>query len=118
MQSVRRGTAACVPGQLLAAAAPRAFSIAVLSLMSAGIYSFIAPLFSMPSEFLTGGSAASGIALINSVANLGAFVGPNAIGVINQRTGGVKGGMAFAGVSLLVSATLAVLLPKRRGRVE
>lgn len=103
---------------LLATAAPRAFSIAVLSLMSAGIYSFIAPLFSMPSEFLTGGSAASGIALINSVANLGAFVGPNAIGVINQRTGGLKGGMAFAGVSLLVSATLAVLLPKRRGRVE
>jgi MFS transporter, ACS family, tartrate transporter len=103
---------------LLATASSPVFSIAILSLMSAGIYSVIAPLLSTPSEFLTGISAASGIALINSVANIGAFAGPYAIGVINERTGGLKGGMVFAGVSLLVSAALALLLPKRRARVQ
>lgn len=87
-------------------------SVVLLSLMSAGIYSFIAPFFTIPSEFLTGYSAASGIALINSVANIGAFVGPYAIGVITGRTRSFSAGMAFGGVSLLVSATLALLLPK------
>jgi MFS transporter, ACS family, tartrate transporter len=42
-------------------------SIVLLSLMAAGIYSFIAPFFTLPSDFLSGISAASGIALINSV---------------------------------------------------
>jgi hypothetical protein len=34
------------------------------------IYSFFGPLFAIPSNFLVGFSAASGIALINSVGNL------------------------------------------------
>src|SRR5262249_45392618 len=89
---------------LLATTSSPLLSIAILSVMAAGIYSFIAPFFAMPSEFLTGVSAASGIALINSVANLGAFVGPYVIGVINGKTGGLNGGMVFAGISLLVCA--------------
>lgn len=76
--------------------------------------SLIAPFFSMPSEFLTRLSAASGIALINSVANVGAFVGPYVIGVINEKTGGLNGGMVFTGISLLVCAALALLLPKKQ----
>ena len=98
----------------LAMAGSPIISILILSVMAAGIYSFIAPFFSMPSEFLTGISAASGIALINSVANAGAFVGPAVIGVINEKTGGLNGGMVFTGISLLVCATLALSLPRRR----
>jgi len=90
-------------------------SIVLLSLMAAGIYSFIAPFFTIPSEFLSGYSAASGIALINSVANIGAFIGPYAIGAITGKTRSLSGGMAFGGVSLLVSATLALFLPKSPG---
>ena len=90
-------------------------SIVLLSLVSLGIYSFYGPFFSFPSQFLTGFSAASGIALINSVANLGGFVGPYAIGAINARTGSLHGGLAAIGVSLFVSATLVVLLPKEAG---
>ena len=87
-------------------------SIVLLSLMAAGIYSFIAPFFTLPSDFLSGISAASGIALINSVANIGAFIGPFTVGAITGRTKSFSGGMAFAGASLLLSATLALLLPK------
>jgi len=88
-------------------------SIVLLSLMAAGIYSFIAPFFTLPSEFLSGISAASGIALINSVANIGAFIGPSTVGAITGKTKSFSGGMAFAGASLLLSATLALLLPRR-----
>jgi ACS family tartrate transporter-like MFS transporter len=89
------------------------FSIGLLSFVVVGLYSLLGPLWSLPSEFLTGFSAASGIALITSVGILGGFVGPYAVGLIRQRTGSLYGGLAFAGVSVLVSATLVLFLPKR-----
>jgi ACS family tartrate transporter-like MFS transporter len=78
-----------------------------------GIYSFYGPFWSMPSEFLAGASAAVGIALINSFGNLGGFVGPYAMGAVNQRTGSFHGGLFLAAASLLVSAILVLLLPRR-----
>jgi ACS family tartrate transporter-like MFS transporter len=77
-----------------------------------GIYSFYGPFFSIPSQFLTGISAASGIALINSVANLGGFAGPYAIGTIKARTGSLYGGLAAIGISFFLSATMVLMLPK------
>jgi len=87
-------------------------TIVLLSLLAIGYCSSLSPFWAMPSEFLTGFSAASGIALINSVGNLGGFVGPYAVGFISEKTGALYGGLAFAGVSLLVAATLVLLLPK------
>jgi sugar phosphate permease len=89
-------------------------SIFFLCFAALGIYSVYGPFWSLPSEFLTGFAAASGIALISSVANLGGFVGPYAVGIVSQRTGSLYGGLALTGVSLFVCATLASLLPKRR----
>ncbi|HXP85701.1 MAG TPA: MFS transporter, partial [Bryobacteraceae bacterium] len=62
-------------------------SIAILTLMASGIYSFFGPFWALPNRFLTGYAAASGIALINSVGNLGGFVGPYMIGSITTWTG-------------------------------
>lgn len=87
--------------------------VALLSLLAAGVYSFVGPFWALPGEFLTGFSAAAGIGLINSVANLGGFAGPYAIGVMSGWTGGIYGGLALAGIPLLVSATLLLLLPRR-----
>ena len=92
-------------------------SIFFLCFASLGIYSVYGPFYSLPSEFLTGFAAASGIALISSVANLGGFAGPYAIGLVSQRTSSLNGGLALTGVSLFVSATLMLLLP-RRARVQ
>jgi ACS family tartrate transporter-like MFS transporter len=88
------------------------FSIFFLCFAAVGIYSVYGPFWSLPSEFLTGFAAASGIGLISSVANLGGFVGPYAIGMVSQRTGSLYGGLALTGVSLFVCAALASLLPK------
>jgi ACS family tartrate transporter-like MFS transporter len=88
-------------------------SIALWSLVAMGVYSFFGPFFSLPSEFLVGFSAASGIALINSVGNLGGFVGPSAVGAVANVAGGLYGGLSLIGVSLFVSATLVLLLPEK-----
>ena len=89
------------------------FSVTLLSFAAAGIFSFYGPYYALPCEFLTGLSAASGIALINSFAHLGAFVGPSMVGAITQKTGSLYSGLALAGVSLFVSAVLVLLLPRQ-----
>ena len=85
-------------------------TMVLLSLLAIGYCSSLGPFWAMPSEFLTGFSAASGIAFINSVGNLGGFFGPSMVGFITQRTGTLYGGLAFAGVSMLVAAALVLLL--------
>jgi MFS transporter, ACS family, tartrate transporter len=87
-------------------------SILLLSLVAAGIYSMFGPFWSLPSEFLTGYAAASGIAFINSMASLGGFAGPYAIGLIIDKTGSLYLGLACVGISMLVSAMSLILLPK------
>jgi MFS transporter, ACS family, tartrate transporter len=87
-------------------------TMVLLSLLATGYCSSLGPFWAMPSEFLTGFSAASGIAFINSVGNLGGFFGTSMVGFITQRTGALYGGLAFAGISMLVSAALVLLLRK------
>jgi len=88
-------------------------SLALLCFLAAGVYSYFGPFWALPSEFLTGFSAAAGIALINSVGNLGGFAGPYLIGTIATRTGSLYAGLAMVGVLLFISAALVLLLPKK-----
>ena len=92
-----------------------AVTVVLLSCLAIGYSSSLSPFWALPSEFLTGFSAASGIALINSIGNLGGFAGSTVVGFISQKTGSRRGGLAFAGTSMLVSAVLVLLLPKARG---
>ena len=87
-------------------------TMVLLSLLAIGYCSSLSPFWAMPSEFLSGFSAASGIAIVNSVGNLGGFFGPSIVGFITEKSGALYGGLAFAGGSLLVAATLVLLLPK------
>jgi len=89
------------------------FSVVLFSAVAVGAYSFLPIFFSLPGEFLTGSSAAAGIALVTSVTNFGGFVGPYTVGLIRQKTGSFYLGLTCAGVSFLVSATLAFAVPKR-----
>jgi ACS family tartrate transporter-like MFS transporter len=88
-------------------------SLALFAAVAVGTYSFLPIFFSLPGEFLTGFSAAAGIALVTSVANFGGFVGPYTAGLIRQRTGSFYSGLIYAGISFLVSASLSFFLPKR-----
>jgi ACS family tartrate transporter-like MFS transporter len=89
------------------------FVVFLLSVAVGCVCGYLGPLWALPSEFLTGSSAASGIALITTFVNLGGFVGPYAFGFIRQRTESLSGALALAGIVLFVFATLVLLLPKR-----
>jgi ACS family tartrate transporter-like MFS transporter len=88
-------------------------SVALWCLVASGIFSLWGPFWSLPNEFLTGFSAAAGIALINCFGNLGGFVGPYAIGAISKKTGSLQTGLVFVSISLLTSAMLILALRKR-----
>ena len=96
------------------AASSVVLAVALWCVVASGIFSFWGPFWALPNEFLTGYSAAAGIALINCFGNLGGFVGPYALGVIGDRTGSFKFGLIFAGISLLTSAMLMLALRDRR----
>ena len=87
--------------------------MALLSLLAAGVYSFLSPFWAIPGEFLAGFAAAAGIGLMNSVANLGGFVGPYAVGIMSSWTGGIYPGLALAGTPMLFSGALLLFLPKQ-----
>jgi nitrate/nitrite transporter NarK len=70
-----------------------------------GITSARAIFWTIPTRFLTGLAAAGGLAFINSIATLGGFVGPYAMGWLRDATGSFSAGlMAMSG--LLVLATV------------
>jgi MFS transporter, ACS family, tartrate transporter len=98
---------------LLGATRSPFYSVVVLTFLAIGVYSCCAPFWALPCEFLTGFSAAAGIALINSVGNLSQLVGPYVIGAIAMRTGNPYVGLAIAAVPLFISATLVLLLPRK-----
>jgi ACS family tartrate transporter-like MFS transporter len=85
-------------------------SVVLWCFVAAGVYSLLPPFWSMPNEFLSGFSAAAGIAFINSFGNIGGFVGPYVMGAINKQAGSFRGGLVFAGISLFVSAMLILAL--------
>jgi MFS transporter, ACS family, tartrate transporter len=89
------------------------FSVGLLSIAALGTFSLLPVFFALPGEFLTGFSAASGIALITSIANLGGFAGPYAVGLIRDSAGSLYAGIGLVGVSLFTCALLALFLPKR-----
>jgi ACS family tartrate transporter-like MFS transporter len=83
-----------------------------LTLVNIGISSAKPPLWSMPTMFLSGSAAAAGIATINSIGNLGGFVGPAMIGWIKDLTGSFQGGLLFVAGLLVLSAVLTLVLAR------
>ncbi|MCI0535690.1 MAG: MFS transporter [Verrucomicrobiales bacterium] len=87
-------------------------AMAALALAFAGIKSTLGPFWALGTAFLSGTAAAGGIALINSVGNLGGFFGPTMVGVIQDRTGSNLAGLLFLGGALFGMGLLALALGK------
>ena len=97
-------------GLLLAAWSGNNIWLLVLSLTLSqmGQRSVISVFWAIPPIFLGGTGAAAGIALINSLGNLGGWAGPSMIGWLRDVTGGYTGGLlVLAGV--LVAEALVVI---------
>ena len=94
--------AAVLPGNLAVFVA--------LTVATIGIYATFGPFWSIPPVFLGGPAAAAGIALINSIGNLGGFAGPYLIGWVKQTTGSYSAAMAaFAAIALFAALMMTAI---------
>jgi len=91
-------------------------SIAAISLALMATFSMQGPFWATATSLLSGTAAAAGIALINSVGNLGGFFGPYIIGVKRNAGGGFRGGMLVISAFLALAGFLSVLVGAPRER--
>ena len=80
-----------------------------LAIGIAGTLAAISVFWALPSGFLRGTAAAGGIALINSIANLGGFAGPYLMGWLKTATGGYSAGLGVLAFGLTMTAALILL---------
>ncbi len=85
-------------------------ALAGFTCVSLGVFAWYGPFYSLPSSFLDGPAAASGIALVNSISVIGGFLGPFVIGVLKERTGGYGTAMAVLAIMLLISSLIILAL--------
>jgi hypothetical protein len=72
------------------------------------------PVFwTLPSSFLSGAAAAGGIALINSVANLGGLLGPRITGQVKVDTGNFTVGYLIMAATLALGGLLVLSVARR-----
>ncbi|HKX62149.1 MAG TPA: MFS transporter [Verrucomicrobiae bacterium] len=83
-----------------------------LAIAFAGSKASLPPFWALSTQFLKGTAAVGGIALINSIGNLGGFFGPIAMGVIKDQTGSNLGGLFLLGGCYVGVAVLAFVVPK------
>jgi MFS transporter, ACS family, tartrate transporter len=84
------------------------------SLVTCGLYGFVGPFWAIPGQFLAGRSAAGAIAFINSLGNLGGFVGVTAVGILASRTHELTAGYGWVTLAVLSCAALLLFVRKRR----
>jgi len=84
-------------------------SIAGLSLGMIGLYASNAHLFPIPSMFLTGAAAASGIAWVNSLGILAGGVTSPVIGYLKDATGTYESGLYFLAALGLMGAIITMV---------
>ncbi len=99
--------AACVVGGISVsplAALPAYAIIVMVGRVTAG------PAWVIPSSFLTGKSAAAGIATINAIAILGGFVGPYWMGLAKDWTGNYQTGLLTLALPTLAGAGIVLYM--------
>jgi ACS family tartrate transporter-like MFS transporter len=99
-------------GGLIAAALLHGHVAVLVSLTVAvcGTYAALAVFWTLPPSFLGGTAAAGGIALINSISNLGGSAGPTIMGLAKQVTGSFAAGMGALALGMIIAAVMVVAI--------
>jgi len=91
-------------------------SIILLIIAGGAFYGFQPVFWAVPTLFLGESAAAASIGLINSVGNLGGFVGPTVMGYMASRTHSFTAGLLYLVGSLVMSGILMLAVGAGRGR--
>jgi ACS family tartrate transporter-like MFS transporter len=85
-------------------------AVALFTVVIAGVKAYMPAFWALPSLILTEAAAAGSVGLINSIGNLGGFVGPTLLGKVVTATGSYVPGLAYLCFSMVVSATIILTL--------
>ncbi len=104
-------------GILVSAHSRPSVAIVALCVAASGIIASQAIFWTFPTDRFAGTGAAGGLAVINSIGNLGGFVAPNLRSAADHWFGNATAGLHALGIAALLSAATALLLPARGRRV-
>ena len=84
--------------------------------MGIGVHAYLPVFWTWPTTFLTAAAAATAIGLINSIGNLGGYLGPKMVGYLSTQSGSYVSGMWFLAGCILLAGCLALWLkpPKKK----
>jgi ACS family tartrate transporter-like MFS transporter len=88
--------------------------LAALSLAAAGIYAALPVFWTLPTAMLSGTAAAAGIALVNSVGNVGGFLGPTLVGYVKDTTGSYSASLWTLALLVALAGLAAILFSAKR----
>jgi ACS family tartrate transporter-like MFS transporter len=84
--------------------------VAGIGLGLVGGESMVGPFWAMATASMTGLSAAAGIAVINSLGNLGGYFGPDIVGVFRNANGGFRDGLLAIAATVALSGATALFV--------
>jgi len=95
-----------------------ALSVGWFVVAGGAFYGFQPVFWAVPTRFLSESAAAASIGLINSVGNLGGFVGPMVMGYLASRTHSFSAALLYLVASLFASGILMLAVGKQAGGSE
>jgi ACS family tartrate transporter-like MFS transporter len=85
--------------------------VAAIGALAVGLFFLLGVhgvFWTMPTALLSGAAAAAGIAAINSIGNIGGFVGPYLVGLVKDATGSTDGGLIALAALLAIGSMIAL----------
>ncbi len=92
-------------------------SMVGLTLSTVGMLSCVPTFYTLPASFLTSRGCAGGMALINSIGNIGGFFGPFLVGLVISISGKSQSGLYLLAVLVLFSPLLIYLMSRNRRQI-
>lgn len=93
-----------------------ALRFAALCLGAPCMYLLIPCFWTLPPKFLYGARAAAGIAVINSLGNIGGFIAQNLVPFVKQVTGSTRAPMLVPAACMVIFAIITALILRRANR--
>jgi len=84
--------------------------MAAVTLAAFGIFSALPTFWTLPTAILSGTAAAAGIAWINSIGNLGGYIGPTIFGTLKDRMGNDIYAVIFLALLAAVAFVLVLII--------
>jgi MFS family permease len=85
-------------------------TVICIAMVAIGYFASVPIFYILPSTFLVGTASAGGIALINSIGNLGGFFSQAGVGSLKDLTGSYSTGLVLLALAVTIAAVVAFVI--------